>query len=725
MQYNGLPPQPGPSHYISQHGSLPPQPLPNPHDQSYESGPSRPAYQSDHNQYNAGYHQPSPPMSNGYHHLDHHGSQQPYQFPPQSAGPSSRFPSYPQPVPGVEAVPSPTPKAAYEAPVFQTFQERRRAKEIALRAQMGEISSPAIPHALTPPLSGYHRPQQHQQPTDHHRSLSPATHPSPVTLAMMGQRSSSTGPPLPPPARSQSPAPQPIAMQDSSSYRRNSINGQSRPLPSPRALPILSTTPGSTPSHSGTSSPHTPIRNSMPPPPIPSAIQANLERSDTLSSVKSLDRTGFSSSPVKRALPKPPVGVNSSRSLDRGIPSSAETATGLADSFKRKVDRRQPSVVDEGNEDVLVNGISEMSIGQTGSRLPSIPSIRTPSPGPTLPVIVTPASVVDHRSPAKFSPLPAINLASSDTSSVATTDDEADTHDLSQITPKAKRNNENPSSPGIQFSGLPMISVSTSDSADVPSNGEISIAIPTINFGEAPLINAPSMPAPTATPSSSRPQRTRVQLDGSAIICSGCNNAIIGRIVNAMNQRWHPQCFGCAECGELLEHVSSYEWEGKAYCHLDFHDKFAYRCHHCQTPIVDARFVTLNDPILGQRYYHELHFFCSECGDPFLDPSKSSAPGTEKSRDKGDEEEENETSAFVIQKGHPYCEKCHLKLHKPKCKSCNLPIPDLAINAMGAKWHKECFICTQCKHEFANNLFFPKDGQAFCTSCYESIIASA
>ena len=99
--------------------------------------------------------------------------------------------------------------------------------------------------------------------------------------------------------------------------------------------------------------------------------------------------------------------------------------------------------------------------------------------------------------------------------------------------------------------------------------------------------------------------------------------------------------------------------------------------------------MTLDDPILGQRYYHELHFFCSECGDPFLDPSKSSAPGTERNQD-----EEGETNPFVIQKGHPYCERCHLRLHKPKCKKCSNPIPDVAINAMGAIWHKECFTCT-------------------------------
>ncbi|WVW79682.1 hypothetical protein I302_101652 [Kwoniella bestiolae CBS 10118] len=662
----------------------------------------------------------------------YHPSQQGfYQNHQPQASSSQPYAPYHSPMPTVEAVPPPTPKVAYEAPVFQTFQERRRAKEAALRAQAGIASSSSSYPAVSTPPPVY--PQPHPQPHHHHpphmipppRSPSPMTQPPPPsTMAMMGHQSPSGGPPAPP-ARSRSPAPPSINTPNQSSHHPPP-HLQSRPLPPPRVLP----TPGSTPSHSGTSSPRTPIRNDMPPPPIPSPIQANLERSDTVSSVKSLDRTGFSSSPMKRSLPKPPVGVNTSKSLDRGIPSSV--GMGMGDGFRKNMNRKQPSVVEEGNEGGLVNGMAGMSIEQKRTPSPSpimeIPSIRTPSPSPSPipPTIITPDTTADNRSPAKFTPLPAINVPDSDTSSIATTDEELDNQDATQVTPKAKRTSNGPSSPGIQFSGLPVISVSSSDTADEPSQGgEISFAVPTINFdNDTPAVIVPSIlagPPPTA---SSRPQQHRIQPDGSAFLCSGCGQAIIGRIVNAMNQRWHPQCFMCAECGELLEHVSSYEWEGKAYCHLDFHDKFAHRCHHCQTPIVDPRFVTLNDPILGQRYYHELHFFCSECGDPFLDPSKSSAPGTEKVREGDEDEEENETSAFVIQKGHPYCERCHLRLHKPKCKACSKPIPDLAINAMGAKWHKECFVCSQCHNEFANNLFFPKDGKAFCTSCYESIMAA-
>ena len=59
---------------------------------------------------------------------------------------------------------------------------------------------------------------------------------------------------------------------------------------------------------------------------------------------------------------------------------------------------------------------------------------------------------------------------------------------------------------------------------------------------------------------------------GGGLVCGGCDGAIIGRIVSAMGVRWHPGCFRCTVCNELLEHVSSYEHEGWPYCHLDYHE---------------------------------------------------------------------------------------------------------------------------------------------------------
>lgn len=59
---------------------------------------------------------------------------------------------------------------------------------------------------------------------------------------------------------------------------------------------------------------------------------------------------------------------------------------------------------------------------------------------------------------------------------------------------------------------------------------------------------------------------------GGGLACGGCGGPIVGRIVSAMGVRWHPGCFRCSDCNDLLEYVSSYERDGKPYCHFDYHE---------------------------------------------------------------------------------------------------------------------------------------------------------
>ena len=75
--------------------------------------------------------------------------------------------------------------------------------------------------------------------------------------------------------------------------------------------------------------------------------------------------------------------------------------------------------------------------------------------------------------------------------------------------------------------------------------------------------------------SSSRPHKLPMHpaLRGrGGLVCGGCGGALLGRIVNAMGARWHPGCFRCCICNELLENLSSYEHDGRPYCHLDYHE---------------------------------------------------------------------------------------------------------------------------------------------------------
>lgn len=235
------------------------------------------------------------------------------------------------------------------------------------------------------------------------------------------------------------------------------------------------------------------------------------------------------------------------------------------------------------------------------------------------------------------------------------------------------------------------------------------------------------------------PQQTASSVAGT--VCGTCNKYVAGRVVQAIGQSFHPGCFSCNYCGELLEHVAFYEHEGKAYCHFDYHELFSLRCFHCRTPIVDERFIQINDPELVQahaahadkagkqpasaavRYYHDLHFFCANCGDPFMDPKvASSTAGSERGKIQVDAEGRvlSGSKAFVVWKGYPYCEGCHDNLHKPRCKACKRPILGDVITALKGKWHPECFVCTGCSRPFEDErVFVDAKGNGYDEECYK------
>ncbi|KAF8345321.1 LIM domain-containing protein [Amanita rubescens] len=241
------------------------------------------------------------------------------------------------------------------------------------------------------------------------------------------------------------------------------------------------------------------------------------------------------------------------------------------------------------------------------------------------------------------------------------------------------------------------------------------------------------MPATSSLQQRARSAPALVNLDRArrnqgGLSCGGCGGPIMGRIVNAMGARWHPECFKCTTCNTLLEHVSSYEHDGKPYCHLDYHENFAPRCYHCKTAIIEERFISLDDPALGKRTYHEPHFFCAECGDPFLAPSSSDFETDEKWSGElalsGDGEFESDNVGFTVYRGHPYCESCHVRLRLPKCKRCKKSIRDgdRAVEALGGKWCWACFVCESCQKPFEDPAFFQRAEKPYCEPCFSLML---
>lgn len=106
--------------------------------------------------------------------------------------------------------------------------------------------------------------------------------------------------------------------------------------------------------------------------------------------------------------------------------------------------------------------------------------------------------------------------------------------------------------------------------------------------------------------------------------------------------------------------------------------------------------MTIDDPALGgKKTYHELHFFCANCGDPFVDPK---ARGTDThAPDDADGMHGYQAKPFTVHNGFAYCESCNLKLHKPKCTNCKMPIQNDVLRALDRNWCEDCFVCEVSK----------------------------
>ena len=263
---------------------------------------------------------------------------------------------------------------------------------------------------------------------------------------------------------------------------------------------------------------------------------------------------------------------------------------------------------------------------------------------------------------------------------------------------------QTPQTPAITISDSPTVSISTSDfyPASGPDSSVPARPLPSLSSRAKAERNQRPIPHHSSTTPimSTKPHWTPSTRRATAQ-CAACALPISGRVVSAAAQRFHPACFSCFQCGELLECVAFYpepdtfrakrlarinarlnneltpkdkginhteEEDGddslRFFCHLDFHEKYSPRCRSCKTPIEGEVVVACG----GE--WHVGHFFCAECGDPF----SASMP-------------------FVEKDGYAWCVDCHSKRFSGKCAGCRRPIVDTVIKALGREWHEGCFCC--------------------------------
>ncbi|CAD5231789.1 unnamed protein product [Bursaphelenchus xylophilus] len=170
--------------------------------------------------------------------------------------------------------------------------------------------------------------------------------------------------------------------------------------------------------------------------------------------------------------------------------------------------------------------------------------------------------------------------------------------------------------------------------------------------------------------------------------CGQCGQAIVGEVIIALGQMWHPEHFTCYQCGDQIGHKLFFEKDEKAYCEDDYHENFSPRCGYCQLPVKERAISALG------KTYHQEHFTCAQCGKAL------------------------DSEGYHEKDGYAYCNEDFYQTYAPKCKGCEKPITAKFITALDTHWHPECFVCDVCSESLFESTFH-QDGVTFlCRTHY-------
>ena len=60
-------------------------------------------------------------------------------------------------------------------------------------------------------------------------------------------------------------------------------------------------------------------------------------------------------------------------------------------------------------------------------------------------------------------------------------------------------------------------------------------------------------------------------------VCGACGKPIVGQVITALGQTWHPECFTCNQCNQELGTQNFFERDCKPYCENCYHSLYSPR----------------------------------------------------------------------------------------------------------------------------------------------------
>lgn len=178
--------------------------------------------------------------------------------------------------------------------------------------------------------------------------------------------------------------------------------------------------------------------------------------------------------------------------------------------------------------------------------------------------------------------------------------------------------------------------------------------------------------------------------------CHKCEEEIrVGDVAiiteKAKNAAWHPGCFTCSTCNELLVDLVYFYYKNKLYCGRDLATLLGIpRCFACDELIFVREYT-----VAEGHNYHVNHFCCWDCDVPLAGKQ------------------------YITENDRPLCLLCYQKSYAKTCNMCEkviaadqqgVAVKDLNFHATGA-----CFCCYICNKNLLNGKFAVKEKRIFCS----------
>ncbi|XP_046438332.1 uncharacterized protein LOC124189880 isoform X1 [Daphnia pulex] len=185
--------------------------------------------------------------------------------------------------------------------------------------------------------------------------------------------------------------------------------------------------------------------------------------------------------------------------------------------------------------------------------------------------------------------------------------------------------------------------------------------------------------------------------------CYGCEGNIPAGTFGVMapkfgeNVAWHPACFQCTTCAELLVDLTYCVHEEQLYCERHYAEQLKPRCSACDELIFSGEYTKAMS-----KDWHLGHFSCWQCDESLTG------------------------QRYVLRDEHPYCVKCYETVFANNCDDCNrvIGIDSKDLSYKDRHWHEACFLCNKCRLSLVDKQFGSKADKIFCGPCYDSMYAT-